>query len=119
MEFDRIFHCTRSERNIPYSYCAARKYLYLSIPGFFLNTLANLQSKVGRLAADSISITENVVIQLARNFNFRIRRAGKKIRGASLSEIKDLFSLENIFHLLLYTVRRGVELFAEIVNFFL
>jgi hypothetical protein len=47
-----------------------------------------------------------------------MRRVGKKIRGVLLSEIENLFSLEDILHLLIYTVRRGVELFAEVVNFF-
>jgi hypothetical protein len=62
MEFDKIFYCTRSERNISYSYYTARKYLYLSISGPFINILTNLQSKVDRLAAGSSSITEDVII---------------------------------------------------------
>jgi hypothetical protein len=59
---DKVFHCTRSEGNISYSYYAARKHLYLSIPGSLLNILANLQSKADRLAASSASITEDVII---------------------------------------------------------
>jgi hypothetical protein len=119
MEFDKIFHCTRSEGNIFYFYYTARKYLYLFISGFFLNILINLQFKADRFAAGSVFITESVIIQLARDFNFRIRCAGKEIRGVLLSEIKDLFSLENILHLLFHAVRRGVKLFAEMINFFL
>jgi hypothetical protein len=117
MEFDKVFHCTRSERNIFYFYYAARKHLYLFISGSLINILINLQSKVDRFTAGSSSITEGVVIQFARNFDFRIRRAGKEARGALLSEVEDSFSLEDVLHLLLYTVRRGVELFAEAVNF--
>jgi hypothetical protein len=116
MESDKVFHCTRSEGNISYFYCTARKYLYLSVLGLFLNILTNLQFKVDRLTAGSVSITEDVVIQLARNLNFRIRHARKEIRGVLLNEIEDLFSNENILHLLLYTVRRGVKLFAEMIK---
>jgi hypothetical protein len=116
MESDRVFHYTRSERNIPYSYYTARKYLYLSIPGPFINILTNLQFKIDRFTASSFSITENVVIQLARKFNFRIRRAEKKIRGVLLNKIEDSFSLKNIFHLF-HAVRKDVKLFTEIINF--
>jgi hypothetical protein len=62
MKSDKIFHCTRSERNIPYFYYTARKYLYLFIPDPFLNILINLQFKIDRFAAGSASITENVII---------------------------------------------------------
>jgi hypothetical protein len=117
MESDKIFHCTRFERNIFCFYYAARKYLYLFIPGSFMNILTNLQFKVGRLVAGSFSITEGVIIQLARDLDFRIRRAEKEIRGVSLNEVEDSFSLENVLHLLLHAIRRGVKLFIEIVNF--
>jgi hypothetical protein len=119
MKSDKIFYYTRSERNIPYSYYTARKYLYLFISGPFLNILTNLQSKIGRLTADSVSITEDVVTQFARDLDFRIRRVGKEIRNALLNRIENLFSLEDILHFLLHTVRKGVELFAETVNLFL
>jgi hypothetical protein len=118
MKFDKIFYYTRSEKNIPYFYYAARKYLYLLIPDSLLNILINLQSKIDRFAANSISITEDVVIQFTRNLDFRIRRAEKETRGASLNEIEDSSSLEDIFHLFLYTIRRDVKLFTEIINFF-
>jgi hypothetical protein len=62
MKSDKIFHCTRSERNISYFYYAARKYLYLLIPGLFLNILTNLRFKTDRFAADSVFITEDVII---------------------------------------------------------
>jgi hypothetical protein len=62
MESDEIFHYTRSEGNISYFYYAAHKYLYLAISGSFMNILANLQFKIGRLAADSFFITEGVII---------------------------------------------------------
>jgi hypothetical protein len=101
---DRIFHYTRSEGNISYSYYAARKYLYLSVPGSLLNILANLQFKADRFTAGSASITENVITQLARNFNFRMRRAGKEIRNILLNKIENLSSLKNIFHFLLFSV---------------
>jgi hypothetical protein len=42
IESNKVFHCTRSEETIPYSYYTARKYLYLFIPDPFLNTLINL-----------------------------------------------------------------------------
>jgi hypothetical protein len=119
MESDKIFYYTRSEKNILYFYYAARKYSYLFIPDSFLNILINLQFKTDRFTAGSASITENVVIQLARDFNFRIRRAEKEVRNIPLNEIEDLFSLENVFHLLFYAIKRGVKLFAEITNFFL
>jgi hypothetical protein len=83
-----------------------------------MNILINLQFKADRLTANSFFITEDVVIQLARNLNFRMRRARKEARGAPLNEIKNLFSLENILHLLLYTIRKGVKLFTEIINLF-
>jgi hypothetical protein len=108
IESDKIFHCTRSEKNIPYSHYAARKYLYLSISGLFMNTLINLQSKIDRFAAGSSSITENVIIQLARDLDLRIRRAEKEVQGALLNGIENSFSLKNILHLLFYAVRRGV-----------
>jgi hypothetical protein len=114
---DKIFHYTRSEKNISYSYYTARKYLYLFIPDSLLNILINLQFKADRLIAGSASITEGVVIQLARDLNFRIQRVKKETRNASLNGIKDLSSLENILHLLLYTIRKGVELFIETINF--
>jgi hypothetical protein len=62
MESNKIFHCTRSEKNIPYFYYTARKYLCLSIPDPFLNILINLQFKIDRLTADSAFITEDVII---------------------------------------------------------
>jgi hypothetical protein len=93
VESDEIFHCTRSEGNISYFYYAARKYLYLFIPDPFINILTNLQFKIDRLTAGSFSITEDVVIQLARDLDLRIRRAGKEARGALLNRIKDLSSL--------------------------
>jgi hypothetical protein len=96
---------------------AARKYLYLFILGLFLNILANLQFKIDRLTADSASITENVIIQFARDLDFRIQCAGKEIRDALLSGIEDLFLLKDVFHLLFYAVRRDVKLFAEMANF--
>jgi hypothetical protein len=117
MEFDKIFYCTRSERNNFYFYYAARKHLYLFIFGPFMNILVNLQFKVGRFAAGSSSITENVIMQFARDFNFRIRCAEKEILDVLLSRIEDLSSLEDVLYLLFYTARRGVELFIEIVNF--
>jgi hypothetical protein len=117
MKFNKVFHCTRSEKNISYSYYTARKYSYLFIPGPFMNILINLQSKAGRFTAGSSSITENVIIQFARNLNLRIRYTRKKIRSVSLNEIEDLFSLKDILHLLLYTIKRGVKLFTEIINF--
>jgi hypothetical protein len=116
MESNKVFHCTRSERNIPYSYYAARKHSYLSIPGPLINILTNLQSKIDRLATDSSSIIEGVIIQLARDLDFRIRRAEKKARGALLNEIKNSSSLKNILHLLLHTIKRDVKLFAEAIN---
>jgi hypothetical protein len=116
MESDEVFYCTRSERNIFYFYCAARKYLYLFIPDPFLNILTNLQFKISRLTAGSASITEGVVTQLARDLDFRIRRVEKEARGVSLSEVEDSFSLENIFHFHFHAVKRGVKLFAEIIN---
>jgi hypothetical protein len=118
VEFDKIFHCTRSERNIFYSYYAARKHLCLLIFDPFINILINLQFKIDRLIIGSFFITENVIIQFARDFDFRMRRAGKEIRGALLNEIEDLFSLENVLHFLFYAIKKGVELFAEAVNFF-
>jgi hypothetical protein len=72
VKFDKIFYCTRFEKNILYFYYATRKYLYLFIFGFFINILANLQFKIGRLTAGSFSITQSVIIQLARNLDFRI-----------------------------------------------
>jgi hypothetical protein len=119
MKSDRIFHYTRSEKNISFSYYAARKYLYLFIPDPLLNILINLQFKADRFTAGSTFITESVVIQFARDLNFRMRRAEKKVRNILLNRIEDSSSLKNILHLLLYTVRRGVELFAEMANFFL
>jgi hypothetical protein len=116
MKSDKIFHCTRSERNISYSYYTIRKYLYLSVFGPLINILTNLQFKIDRLAAGSFFITENVIIQFARNLDFRIRCAGKEIRGALLNRIENLSSLENILHFLFYTVRKGVKLFAETIN---
>jgi hypothetical protein len=62
MESDKVFYCTRSERNIPYSYYTARKYLYLFVPDPFLNFLINLQLKADWLPPGSISITESVII---------------------------------------------------------
>jgi hypothetical protein len=82
-----------------------------------MNILINLQFKADRLTAGSSSITEDVIIQLARNFDLRIRCAEKEIRGVLLSEIEDSFSLKNILYFLLYAVRKSVELFAEIINF--
>jgi hypothetical protein len=117
MEPDKIFYCTRFEGNIPYSYYAARKYPYLLILDPFLNILINLQFKIDRLAAGSTFITKDVIIQFARNFNFRMRRAEKEARGVPLSGVEDSFSLEDILHLLFYAVRRGVKLFTEIINF--
>jgi hypothetical protein len=117
MKFDKIFHCTRSEKNIPYFYYTARKYPYLSIFDLFLNILTNLQSKIDRLTADSAFITENVIIQLARDLNLRIRCAEKEIRGALLSEIENSSSLENVLHLLFHTIKKSVKLFTETVNF--
>jgi hypothetical protein len=119
MEFDKVFYCTRSERNISYFYYAARKYLCLSISGPFLNILINLQSKIDRFTTNSISITEDVIIQLTRNLNFRIRRAEKEIRSVSLNGVENSFSLENILHFLFHTIKKGVKLFAKIINFFL
>jgi hypothetical protein len=116
---NRIFYCTRSEGNISCFYYAARKYSYLSVPDPFMNILINLQFKADRLAAGSSSITEGVIIQLARDLDLRIRRAGKEARDVLLNEIEDSFSLKNILHLLFYTVRKGVKLFIEIINFFL
>jgi hypothetical protein len=116
MESDKIFYCTRSERNIFYFYCAARKYLYLFISGPFINILINLQFKIDRFAAGSSFITEDVIIQLARDLDFRIQCVEKEARNIPLNEIKDLFSLENILYFLLYAVRKGVKLFAEAVN---
>jgi hypothetical protein len=118
IKFDKIFYCTRSERNISYFYYAARKYSYLFISGPFLNILINLRSKIDRLAVGSAFITEGIIIQFARDLDFRMRRARKEIRDVSLNEIEDLFSLEDILHLLFYAVRRGVKLFAEVINFF-
>jgi hypothetical protein len=115
MKSDKIFHYTRSERNIFYSYYTARKHLYLFIFGPLINILANLQFKIDRLITGSFSITENVITQLTRNLDLRIRRAEKEIRGALLSKIKDSSSLKNILHLLLYTVKRDVKLFIEII----
>jgi hypothetical protein len=117
MKFNGIFYCTRSEKNISYFYYTARKYLYLFIFGLFLNILINLQFKINRFIADSTFITEGVIIQFARNLDFRMRRAGKEIRGASLNEIKNSSSLKDIFHLLFYAVRKSVKLFVEIINF--
>jgi hypothetical protein len=116
MESDKVFYCTHSKENISYSYYAARKYLYLLISDPFMNILANLQFKIDRLIAGSSSITEDVVIQLTRDFDFRMRRVEKEARGASLNEIEDLSSLKNIFYFFLYAVKKGVKLFAEVVN---
>jgi hypothetical protein len=44
-----------------------------------------------------------------------MRRVEKEVRGVLLSEVEDSFSLKDILYLLLYAVRRGVELFAEII----
>jgi hypothetical protein len=103
---------------VSYFYYTARKHLYLFIPDPFLSILANLQSKADRLAAGSVFITENVVIQLARDLDLRIRRAKKETRDALLNEIEDSSSLKDILHFFLYTIGRGVKLFAEIANFF-
>jgi hypothetical protein len=62
MKSDKIFHCTRSEKNISYFYYAARKYLYLFISDPFLNILINLQFKIDRLTTGSAFITESVII---------------------------------------------------------
>jgi hypothetical protein len=48
-----------------------------------------------------------------------MRCVEKEARDASLSGIENLSSLENILHLLFHAIRRGVELFAEVVNYFL
>jgi hypothetical protein len=117
IKFDKIFYCTRSEENIFYFYYTARKYLYLFIFDFLLNILINLQSKADRFIIGSISITESVIIQFARDLDFRMRRAGKKARGVLLNKIENLFSLKDILHFLLYTIRKGVKLFTEIISF--
>jgi hypothetical protein len=118
MKSDKIFHCTYSEGNIFYFYYTARKYLCLFISGPFLNILINLQFKIDRFTASSASITEDVIIQLTRDFDFRMRRAGKKVRGVSLNKIENSFSLEDVLHFLFYAVRKDVKLFTEIINFF-
>jgi hypothetical protein len=62
---------------------------------------------------------ENVIIQFARDLNLRIRRVRKEIRNVLLNEIENSSSLKNILYLLFHTVRRGVKLFAEIINLLL